>query len=74
NEFIPEKTHKGILIATSNQPVKIMTHSTAPTILVTFYLPPNWLYWYPHSVYRITADLWPTREGTVSYVGFTAFN
>ncbi|GAH66587.1 unnamed protein product, partial [marine sediment metagenome] len=66
--------HKGILIATSTQPVKIDIYNSTPAIIETFYLPPNWLYWYPHSVYGITATLFPAGVGTASYVGVTAFN
>lgn len=74
NEFAPTKVHKGILIATSTQPVRMDIYDSIPAIVETFYLPPNWLYWYPRPVHGITATFFPDGEGTASYVGVTAFN
>ncbi|GAH29223.1 unnamed protein product, partial [marine sediment metagenome] len=53
NDFEPEKVHKGILIATGLHPVKIDVYNSLEVVIETFYLPPAWLYWYPHPVYAV---------------------
>ncbi|GAH68722.1 unnamed protein product, partial [marine sediment metagenome] len=38
------------------------------------YIPPNWLYFYPHKIHKVIVATVPYTGGTASYVGITAFN
>lgn len=66
--------NKGVLIATSTQPIKISIRQVAAGDIEVIYLPPAWLYWYPHKVYSVTAAVVPDPGGMASYVGVTFFN
>lgn len=66
--------NKGVLIATSTQLVKLEIRRIAGAAIETIYVPPAWLYWYPHKVYSVKASVVPDPTGTASYVGITAFN
>ena len=66
--------NKGVLIATSTQPVKITFQLTGNGLEEDVYLPPNWLYWYGHYTGTITATYVTAPTGATSFVGVTAFN
>lgn len=65
--------NKGVLCATSTAIVKLsfvrVQNGAAESVIV----PPEKLYWYPHSVYTVTATLVPVDSTTASYVGITTF-
>ncbi|MBA7474040.1 hypothetical protein ES707_09387 [subsurface metagenome] len=65
--------NKGVLIATSTGIVKLSIRRIAGGAIETIYVPPAWLYWYPHKVYSIKAESVPDDTGTESYVGITVF-
>ena len=73
DSFNPTKEHSGVLIATSTQIVKISFVCKSGETAEDYYLPPNSYYWFPHTVYSITATVVPATGGTASYVGVTAF-
>lgn len=66
--------NKGVLIATSTVIVKIGFVRFAGADAEYIILPPNWLYWFPHPVYQVTATLVPADSGTPCYVGLTFYN
>lgn len=66
--------NKGVLIATSTQLVKISIRRVAAGDIEVIYVPPAWLYWYPHKIYSVTAAVVPDPGGTANYVGITVFN
>lgn len=66
--------NKGILIASSSQPIKLTFVRVSGGSSEDVYIPPNTLYWYPHQTYSVTATVVPATGGTASYVGATAFN
>lgn len=72
--FTATVANKGVLIATSTQIVKISIRRVSGGDTEHFYLPPNWLYWYPHKVYDVIATVVPASGGTGSYVGITTLN
>lgn len=67
-------TNKGVLISTASQLVKITFVRIKAGASEDVYVPANWLYWFPHSTYSVTATCVPASDGTASYVGVTAFN
>lgn len=64
--------HKAVLIATSTQIVKLSIVRKSGETALHYYAPPNQFFFYPHSVYTITATVVPASGGTASYVGVTA--
>lgn len=67
-------SNKGVLIATSTQLVKLSIRRIAGGSIEVIYVPPAWLYWYPHRIYSVNAAVVPDPNGTASYVGITVFN
>jgi len=67
------KTNKGVLIATSTKLVKISLVQVSGGDSYAIYLPPNFLYWYPHPTYSVTATTVPAASGGVQYIGITTF-
>lgn len=65
--------NKGVLIATSTVIIKLGFQRVAAGPVESIYIPPNTLYWYPHSVFRVSATLVPIGSETGSYVGITTF-
>jgi hypothetical protein len=72
--YTATKANKGVLIATSTQIIKIDIVRVAGGATETIYLPPNWLYWFPNTVYSVTATVVPAVGGTANYIGITVFN
>ena len=66
--------NKGLLIATSTQPVKMTFVRSGGTGEEDVYLPPGWLYWFAHPCCNVTATYLASPTATVSHVGVTAFN
>ncbi|KKM71585.1 hypothetical protein LCGC14_1429160 [marine sediment metagenome] len=66
--------NKGVLIATSTQIVKIDFVRVSGGDTETVYISPSSLYFYPHTIYSVTATVVPASGGTASYVGITTFN
>jgi len=66
--------NKGVLVATSTEIIKASFVRVSGGAVEVVYIPPAWLYWYPHPSYSITATVVPASTGTASYVGVTAFN
>ncbi len=66
--------HKGILVATSTQIVKLGFLPVSGGVTENIYVSPARLFWYPYPVYTIIATVVPASGGTASYVGITAFN
>lgn len=64
--------HKAVLIATSTQIVKLSIVRKSGETALHYYVPPNQYFFYPHSVYTITATVVPASGGTANYVGITA--
>lgn len=73
DDFLPTKEHKGMLCATSTQLVKLIFQRILAGATESIYIPPETLYWYPKSVYKVTAVVVPASGGTSSYVGITTF-
>lgn len=67
-------SNKGVLLATSTGIVLVKFRRTGQTATEDIYLPPEWLFWYPYSVDRVTIEAVPAATGGVSYVGETFFN
>jgi len=65
--------HLAVLISTSTQLVKISFVRNAGEAAEDYYVPANSYYWYPHSVYFVTATVVPTVGGTASYVGVACY-
>jgi len=72
--FTATKTNKGVLITTSVAIVKASIVRVSGGDTEVIYVPANWLYWYPHTVYSIELAVVPDPNGSASYVGITAFN
>jgi len=72
--FTAAYANKGVLIATSTHIVKVSVRRANKPDTEHFYMPPAWLYWYPHKVYDVIATVVPAGTGTASYVGIAAFN
>lgn len=70
----PSEIHKGVLIATSDELVKISFVRIKDETATHYYVPPASYYWFPHSVYSVTANVVPAVGGTSSSVGVTYFN
>lgn len=66
--------NKGVLVATSTQPVKLSFVRISGKPAEHIYVSPETLYWYPHTIYSVTATVVPASGGTASYVGITTFN
>ncbi len=66
--------NKGVLIATSTQLVKVDFYRVDSGDYETIFIPPNWLYFYPHKIFKVVVYTVPYAGGTASYVGVTAFN
>lgn len=66
--------NKGVLVATSTQIVKITFVRVSGGSAEVIYLPPNWLYFFPHTVYSVAAAVVPDPGGTANYVGLTFYN
>lgn len=74
DSVIASVPNKGVLIATSTQLISVSIRRVVGGDIEVFYVPPAWLYWYPHKVYSVTAGVVPDPVGEASYVGVTAFN
>lgn len=72
--FADIKNNKGVLIATSTQIIMIDFYRESSGGFDRIYLPPNWLYWYPHKVYKVIVSNAPYAGGAANYVGVSAFN
>lgn len=66
--------NKGVLIATSTEIVKVVVVRIASGATETFYVPPSYLFWFPHPVYSVTVSSVPDPGGSASYVGLTFLN
>lgn len=71
--FTATKANKGVLVATSTMIVKLSFVRVSGEAAEHIYVPPETLYWYPHTTYSVTATVIPATGGTASYVGITAF-
>ncbi|GAI47952.1 unnamed protein product, partial [marine sediment metagenome] len=69
-----ELAHKGVLLATGSQLVKVEFYQVAGIVADTIYIPAETLYWYPHSIDSITISTVPMPNGKDSYVGVMTFN
>lgn len=65
--------NRGALIATSTGSVKLSIRQVTGGAIEVIYVPPAWLYWYPHKVYSIKAETVPDDTGEENYVGITVF-
>jgi len=65
--------HSGVLISTSTQLVKISIVRKSGEDAEHFYVPAGEFYWYPYSVYSVTATVVPVSGGTASYVALTFY-
>ncbi|GAI61188.1 unnamed protein product, partial [marine sediment metagenome] len=65
--------NKGVLIATSTGIVKLSIRQVIGGAIEVIYVPPAWLFWYPHRVYSVKAETVPFDTGEESYVGITVF-
>ena len=74
NSYTATVENKGVLVATSTQLVKLSFVRVSGGAAEHVYVSPNTLYFYPHSIYSVTATVVPATGGTASYVGITAFN
>jgi predicted component of type VI protein secretion system len=72
--FTATVENKGVLVASSTEIVKLDFVRVSGGDVETIYIPPNWLYFYPHKTYSITATVVPAATGDASYIGITAFN
>lgn len=73
DNFIPTIDHKGVLIATSTQLVKMSFVRKSGEDAEDIYVPANSYYWYPHKIYSVTATVVPASGGTANYVGVTCY-
>ncbi len=74
NSDSPIEIHRGVLIATSTQLVKMSFVRKGGGVAEHCYIPPASYYWYPYPVLTVTAAVVPVIGGTASYVGVTYFN
>lgn len=74
DSFIATVENKGVLIASSDQLIRVTFIQVAGGDYERVYVSPNTLYWYPHKTYSVTVNTVPDPGGTASYVGVTAFN
>jgi len=65
--------HLGVLISTSTQLVKISFVRKSGEDAEDYYVPPDSYYWYPHSVYSVTATVVPVSGGTATYLGVVCY-
>jgi len=72
--YQPSVEHKGVLIASSTQLVRLTVVRIQGGATEDIYIPPNWLYWFPHKIYTLTLSVVPDPTGTASYIGVSAFN
>lgn len=73
DSYTPTVEHKGFLISTSTQLVKISIVRKSGEDAEHFYVPAGEFYWYPYSVYSVTATVVPASGGTASYVALTFY-
>lgn len=66
--------NKGVLVATSTQIIMIDFYQHNTAYYDRVFIPPGWLYWYPHGVFKVIVATVPYSTGSASYVGVTAFN
>lgn len=66
--------NKGVLVSTSSQLVLITFARVQGGAEESVYVSPNWLYWFPHSVYSVKATVVPASGGTESAIGVTFFS
>lgn len=71
--FTISKPNKGVLIATSTQLVLIRIKRIMGGAFEDIYLPTNYLYFFPYSVYEVYAYTVSGATGTPSYVGITTY-
>lgn len=71
--YTATKDNKGLLVATSTEIVYAIFSRVMGGEMESIYIPPNTLYWYPHSTYSVTLNTVPLATGTASYVGISAF-
>lgn len=69
---IATSLNKGVLVASSTQLVKISFVRKSGLDAEDYYVPPEWLFWWPNPTYSVTATVVPASGGTASYVGITA--
>jgi len=72
--FTATLANKGVLIASGVAVVKLTITRVSGGSTEVIYLPPNWLYWYPHKVYSIVVNVVPDVGGTSFRLCLTAFN
>lgn len=72
--YTATKANKGVLIATGDTMVKLTITRISGGSTEVIYLPLNWLYWYPHTVYSIVAATVPDPGGTTYLLALTSFN
>ncbi len=72
--FTASVENKGVLIATSDEPVKCSIRRLSGGDTEIIYLSPSAMYFFPHIVYDIICAVVPDPGGTSSYVGITAYN
>ena len=74
DSFVASLENKGVLVATSTQLVKLTFVRISGGASEDVYVSPDFMYWFPHSVYSITATVVPESGGTASYIGITTFS
>jgi len=72
--FTATVPNKGVLVASSTQMIKLSFVRFAGGDIEDVFIPANYLYWFGHSTYTVTATTSPATGGTTSRVGITAFN
>jgi len=72
--FTATVPNKGVLVASSTQMIKLSFVRFAGGDIEDVYIPANYLYWFGHSTYSVTATTVPATGGATSRVAVTAFN
>ena len=73
DSYIASVANKGVLVSTSTVIIKAGFVRISGGTTENIYIPPGVFYFYPHSVYSITATVVPASGGTAGYVGITSF-
>lgn len=71
--FTASVQNKGVLIATCSNACSLTFVRVEDGAEEIIYVPANWLYWYPHTVYSVTAANLPAIAGA-DVLGLTTFN
>ena len=74
DSYTATKENKGVLVATSTKLVKISFVRVSGGAAEDVYISAATLYFFPHTIYSVTATVVPAATGDASYVGITAFN